>query len=217
MNDQVSNAEFLAAFQVLAETITAQVNREVVSPMDLNASMDATRIMTYVEQVGNDNLKLKNRESKRLMTDDSEFSRAKSRSGGCSHFLQRYSGQGYSNATTLRFDKYRVTSPKPQGSAPIGQVTPVCKKCGRNHKGECLDRLNVCYRYGKMSYHAKDCKSKDVQPQGQVAQGGQVQAKGGQRINRFYALHGNYEVEEMCDVVTSILQVFHYDVYVCYI
>ena len=36
---------------------------------------------------------------------------------------------------------------------------------------------------------------------------------GGQRANRFYALHGRQEVADAPDVVTITLKVFHFDVY----
>ena len=53
---------------------------------------------------------------------------------------------------------------------------------------------------------------------GQVApnaQGGKGQARGvqGPRNNKFCALHDRQEMEEVPDVVTGILQVFHFDVY----
>ncbi|MDV3170648.1 MAG: hypothetical protein Q8811_02735, partial [Candidatus Phytoplasma australasiaticum] len=52
----------------------------------------------------------------------------------------------------------------------------------------------------------------------QNAQGGQgqVQARGGQdpKNNRFYALHSRQEYEDVPDVVTGMLRVFHLDVYV---
>ena len=49
-----------------------------------------------------------------------------------------------------------------------------------------------------------------VAPRGQVApnaQGGQGQARGGQapKNNRFYALHGRQEYEDVLDVVTGML------------
>ncbi|XP_055824371.1 uncharacterized protein LOC129892861 [Solanum dulcamara] len=137
--------------------------------------------MTSVEQVENEKLKLK-----------------KSTPTKGPLMLQRFF-----NSSIPRFDKYRVTNPKPQRGIPIGQVTPTCKKYGRNHKGECQVGLNVCYRCSKLGHHAKECKGKYFHPQGQVTQGGQVQPKGGQHNNRFYALHGRQEVEETPDVVTG--------------
>ena len=55
-------------------------------------------------------------------------------------------------------------------------------------------------------------------PRGQVSPnvtGGQCQARGGQapKNNRFYALHGRQEYEDVPDVVTGMLRVFHLDVY----
>ena len=87
---------------------------------------------------------------------------------------------------------------------------------------------DVCYRCGRPGHHSEDCRVKDVRPQGQVAPRGQVapnaqggqgqvqgQARGGQapKNNRFYDLHGRQEYEDVPDVVTGMLRVFHLDVY----
>ena len=81
-----------------------------------------------------------------------------------------------------------------------------------------------CYKCGKTGPFARDCHGKDIRPQGQGAtrgqvapnsQGGQGQARGGQapKNNCFYALHGRQEYEDVPDVVTGMLRVFHFDVY----
>ncbi|XP_055802647.1 uncharacterized protein LOC129871704 [Solanum dulcamara] len=175
--------------------------------------MDIYKLMNYVEQVKSEKIKVKNREFKRPRIDDSEFSHGKFVSDGRPCFYQKYSGQVSSNATTPRFEKDRVHNTKPQGGVPMVQATPACKKCGRNHKGECLVGSNVCYQCGKMGHNSKECKVKYGHSQGQVAQGGHGKPKGSQCNNRFYALHGRQEVEETLDVISSMLQVFHYEVY----
>ncbi|XP_055830872.1 uncharacterized protein LOC129899897 [Solanum dulcamara] len=90
---------------------------------------------------------------------------------------------------------------------------PICMKCGRTHKEECLVSSNTCFKCGKTGHHARDCRGSGVgRPQGQIAYGQQTQG-GGQPTNYFYALHGRQEVEEAPNVVISILKVFAFDVY----
>ena len=123
------------------------------------------------------------------------------------------------NVSNQRFNKDK---------GPMMKHYPPCPKCGRDHKGECLMGKDVCYQCAKPGHHSKDYRVKDVRPQGQVAprgpiaqnaQGGQVQgqgqAKGGQtpKNNRFYALHGRQEYEDVPNVVTGMLRVFHLNVY----
>lgn len=39
-------------------------------------------------------------------------------------------------------------------------VKSVCDYCGRNHGGECRERLRVCFGGGSRDYMAKDCPFK---------------------------------------------------------
>ena len=105
------------------------------------------------------------------------------------------------------------------------KTSPRCPKSGKTHKGECMMGTDVCYKCCKAGHFARDCRGREVLPQGQAAprgqvapnaQGGQGQAKGGQasKNNRFYALHGCQEYEDVPDIVTGTLRVFHFDVYV---
>lgn len=81
--------------------------------------------------------------------------------------------------------------------------------------------MGACYGCGKMGHKLSECLSdanrgKEGRPQGQVAQGGQVQQgaqqAGAQRNIRFYVVHARQDVESP-DVVMGILRVFNFDVY----
>jgi hypothetical protein len=172
----------------------------------LHKEMDLSRLMTYVEQVEDrKHRERRMRELKRPRVDGGFNKNVKGNQGGGQRANVPYQGKGKQNVHN-------------------DQGNPPCAKCGKTHKGECLRGSDACYRCGKPSHMARDCRVKDPNPQAQGApkgkvapnvQGGQGQPRGSQapRNNRFYALHGRQEVEEDPNVVTGILQVFHFDVY----
>src|SRR5688572_21980714 len=172
----------------------------------LHKEMDLSRLMTYVEQVEDrKHRERRMRELKRPRVDGGFNKNVKNNQGGGQRANVPYKGKG----------KQKVHN---------NQDLITCAKCGKNHKGECLLGMGVCYRCGKPGHHIRDCRVKDPNPQAQgapkgqaapIVQGGQGQPRGGQapRNNRFYALHGRQEVEDTPDVVTGMLQVFNFDVY----
>ena len=128
--------------------------------------MDIARLMTHIEEIEGKNIKVhRAREFKKARYEGS-FSKG---GGGNLKPPQR---QG-NNASKQRFNKERV---------PNAQGVPPCPKYGKNHKGECLLGLGVCYRCGKPGHHIRDCRVRDPNPQVQGAPNGQVSpnAKGGQ-------------------------------------
>jgi len=65
--------------------------------------------------------------------------------------------QGSSNASASKFNKDRVSNPKPQEGNGSGSLLPTCAKCGIKHEGKCLAGSNACFGCGKMDQNIRDC------------------------------------------------------------
>ncbi|XP_049371080.1 uncharacterized protein LOC125836028 [Solanum verrucosum] len=114
----------------------------------------------------------------------------------------------------VKFNKYKVSNLKPQGGGGSGSFVPVCQKCGKSHSGKCLAGMDICYGCGKSCHKVKDCplqarKSKD----GRQAQSSYSGSGGNPRQNRFYTLQTRHDHTNFPNVVTSMLKVFHFDIY----
>src|SRR5688572_3403425 len=146
----------------------------------LNTEMDIARLMTHMEEVEGQNMK-----EQRIR----EFKRARHEGN-----FAKGGGNGGKQPQGQRPTVPNQTFNKDKG--PMMKTNPQCPKCGKNHRGECLMGSDICYKCGKTGQFARDCRGKDVHPQGQViprgqvspnVQGGQSQARGGQapKNNRF--------------------------------
>ncbi|XP_055822019.1 uncharacterized protein LOC129890502 [Solanum dulcamara] len=98
-----------------------------------------------------------------------------------------------------------VPNPKAQGRASGGQGFPPCKKCGKNHRGECLDGLDVCFKYGNPNHHVIECRG-GARTQGQTQATNHsdqhaTTSGGGQHQKIFYALQTCQELEDFPNIV----------------
>ncbi|XP_049348209.1 uncharacterized protein LOC125812780 [Solanum verrucosum] len=119
--------------------------------------MNISRLMVYAQQIEELIIKGKSREVKKVKTGDINFSHARSDGHGRSKFHQGSSDQGSSNVPP-KFDKDRVSNPKPQGGNGGGSslARSTYAKCGKKHDGKCLASTDVCFSYGKSGHKLID-------------------------------------------------------------
>lgn len=109
-----------------------------------------------------------------------------------------------------------------------------CAKCSRDHRNECLADQWGSFGCGRLGHGLKDCPhdrqgNRNSRPQALTTsapatlpchasvQGTSSSTTGSQRQNRFNALPSHQEQENSPNVVTGILCVFFFDVYVFWI
>ncbi|XP_049365731.1 uncharacterized protein LOC125830597 [Solanum verrucosum] len=174
--EQLTNAEFRDAFQVLDQSMTTQANREVAVPVNPYVGTvesivrDFTRMNPlefHGSKVDEDSLEFIDEVYKVLMImgvttaekADLVAYQLKGKLKEMSRETKRAKiGDGSSNAPS-RFNKERMSNPNHEGGNGSGSLLPTCAKCGRKHEGKCLAGSNACFGCGKMDHKIRDCPS----------------------------------------------------------
>ncbi|WMV51096.1 hypothetical protein MTR67_044481, partial [Solanum verrucosum] len=114
--------------------------------------------MIHAEQIKEEKLKERSREAKRAKTSDGDFPHSSSNGHDRSRFRRRFSGQGSSKAPTPKFNKERVSNPKPQGGSGGGNIfsIPSRQKCGKSHSRKWLMGTDNCFGCGKSCHCLRD-------------------------------------------------------------
>ncbi|WMV38056.1 hypothetical protein MTR67_031441 [Solanum verrucosum] len=66
-------------------------------------------------------------------------------------------GQGLSNIVAPKFNKDKVSNPKPLGGSSSGFSILACPKCGKSHSRKCLAGMDGCFGCGKSGHKMRDC------------------------------------------------------------
>ncbi|XP_049391112.1 uncharacterized protein LOC125855429 [Solanum stenotomum] len=155
--------------------------------------MDISHLMVHAQQIEEEKLKERSRETKRARIYNGNSSYSRSGGRGHSRFRQRFFGQGSSNAPN--FNANSVSNPKPQGGNVNRSLFPNCAKCVRKHDGKGLTSSNAYFGCGKMDHKIRDFpsvannvgdKRRRAQPYPSSGTSGSV--SNAHKKNMFYAL-----------------------------
>ncbi|XP_070047323.1 uncharacterized protein [Nicotiana tomentosiformis] len=152
----------------------------------------------------------------------------------------QFSGRRFDRSTYLGpSQSSRASRSQYKGeSSQMRPPLPRCAQYGKHHVRQCLVGLGVCYTCGYLNHVMRDCPTRGgtsiVQPVGSIAgssssvrplgQGSQApvgrgrgrsgESRSSDPHNRIYALVSQQDQESSPDVVTGILSISSYDVYV---
>ena len=171
----------------------------------LHHNMYLSRLIVDAQQLQESRLRKRNRETKKVRSFESGFSKSRLYILDKPKFKKGFSNQVPSNSSKTHND--RVSNPMSQ------RQRPTCGKCGKKHMGEFIVGTNSCYCGGKSGYMVSDCPNMKSQGKGNI----QVQLRDpsseSPKRNRFYALKARGKQESSPDVATGMLQVFCINVY----
>nr|AAU90308.2 Zinc knuckle family protein [Solanum tuberosum] len=195
-------ADMMSRMSLYVAGLSRQSSKEDKAAM-LIGDIDLARFMIHLQQVEED--KLKDRE-------EFKDKRAKINKDG-------YNRNSYS---------FRVRLAYPQGSmVPRGSKAPACARCGRTHIGKCRDGQTGCFKCGQEGHFLKECpknrqgsgnlsnraQASSVAPPYMMVPRGATSSTGG-GVNRLYAINSCQEQDDSPDVVTGMIRVFDFVVYV---
>ncbi|WMV18657.1 hypothetical protein MTR67_012042 [Solanum verrucosum] len=112
--------------------VSKMVVKECRTSMLIN-DMEISHLMVHDQQIKEDKLMERYKEAKRAKTSN-----------------------GSSNAPP-KFNKDRVSNPKPEGVNDSVSLFPTYAKCGRKHEGKCLADTDGCCGFGKSGHKIRDC------------------------------------------------------------
>ncbi|WMV57929.1 hypothetical protein MTR67_051314 [Solanum verrucosum] len=175
--------------------------------------MHIFRLMIHAQQIEEKKLKERVKEFKRSRIGNCDFSHSRSGGHGCPQFREKKIDEGSFNAPNSKFNKDRVSNPKPLGGGDNRSFIPAYTRCGKKHDGKCLADTDGCFNCGKNGHKMREfpllaTKGRDGR-QAQPSRSGSTTPK----QNKLYALQTQQDHEDSSDVVTGMLKVFHLDVY----
>ncbi|XP_049391592.1 uncharacterized protein LOC125856034 [Solanum stenotomum] len=117
-----------------------------------------------------------------------------------------------------RFNKERVSNPKPRGRNGSGFLLPTSTKCGRKHEGKCLVGSNLCFGCGKIDHKIMPSVSKyecdnHRRVQYDPSSGPSGSGSNSPKQSRLYTLQTRGEQEGSPNLVICTLKFFQLVVY----